>query len=120
MRGTITIVVLGVDGEAELLDEEFTELGLALPGGEVQRGALVGVPHAGGHRGRALPLLVERGPELCANNKTNKSLAGEQAVPGGDGVSGAGAGDVLRRASRSPEHAASRKDCTLLRAAAAD
>jgi hypothetical protein len=28
------------------------------------------------------------------------------------------AGDVLLRASRSPEHAASRKPCTLLRAAA--
>ena len=73
-QGSITVVVLGVDGEAELLDEELADLGLSLPRGEVQRGALVGVPHAGGHRGRALPLLVERGPELFTNTN-NKPKA---------------------------------------------
>lgn len=37
-----------------LLDEEFADIGLALPGGEVQRRTLVGVLHALVHRGRAL------------------------------------------------------------------
>jgi hypothetical protein len=68
-----TIVVLGVDGEAELLDEELADLGPALPGGEVQRGALVGVPHAGGHGRRALPFLVKRRAELCSGSDSSKS-----------------------------------------------
>jgi hypothetical protein len=59
-RGYDTIVVLGVNGEAELLDEELADLCPPLPCREVQRGALVGVPHAGGHGGRALPVLIER------------------------------------------------------------
>jgi hypothetical protein len=60
-----TVIVLGVDREAELLDEESADFGATLACGEVERGALVGVPDRGGHGGGALALLVERRNELC-------------------------------------------------------
>lgn len=55
-----TIIVLWVDREAELADEEFTDVGAALARGEVEGGALVGVAHGGGDGGGARAVLVER------------------------------------------------------------
>jgi hypothetical protein len=62
---SFTIVVLGVDGEGEVGDEEVTDVGAALAGGEVQGGALVGVLDGSSDGGDALALLVERRSELC-------------------------------------------------------
>lgn len=81
----LTIIVLGVDRECELVDEEVADLGAALAGGEVQRGALVGVPHGGGDGGRALALLVERRNKLCwvvvpSEQKTNETATREKEV----------------------------------------
>jgi len=38
---SFAIIVLGVDGEAELVDEELADVGAARARGEVERGALV-------------------------------------------------------------------------------
>jgi len=64
-EGCITIIVFGVDGEAELVDEELADVGAARARGEVERGALVGVPHGGGDGGGPRALLVERRDEAC-------------------------------------------------------
>jgi hypothetical protein len=64
-KGCITIFILGVDGEAELFDEELTDVGAALARGEVESSALVGVPDGGGDRGGACALLVERRDKVC-------------------------------------------------------
>uniref|UniRef100_A0A0A9H9T7 Uncharacterized protein n=1 Tax=Arundo donax TaxID=35708 RepID=A0A0A9H9T7_ARUDO len=61
---SFTVIVLGVDREAELVDEEGADVGAALAGGEVERGTLVGVANGSGHGGGARALLVERRNEL--------------------------------------------------------
>lgn len=60
-----TIIVLWVDREAELADEEFTDVGATSDRREVEGGALVGVTHGGGDGGGARAVLVERRDEVC-------------------------------------------------------
>jgi hypothetical protein len=61
---SFTVIVLGIDGEAELVDEEGADVGASLACGEVERSALVGIPDGSGHGGGALVLLVKRRNKL--------------------------------------------------------
>jgi hypothetical protein len=64
-RSVSTVIVLGIDGEAELVDEEGADVGASLACSEVERSALVGIPDGSGHGGGALVLLVKRRNKLC-------------------------------------------------------
>lgn len=61
---SFAIIVLWVDREAELADEEFTDVGATSDRREVEGGALVGVAHGGGDGGGARAVLVERRDEV--------------------------------------------------------
>lgn len=81
-KGCITIIVFGVDGEAELVDQELAHVGATLARGEVKSGAFVGIPHGGCDSGGARALLVESGGHVCKKQVTSgvKDDSGSETV----------------------------------------